>query len=98
MTRRIERPADTPAEVYHYWHERWCAILRENAGAFLDAGLAGVSFTERVPDAPAPPPQPGVPPGHRRGGGEVRPRASEVLVEAAPERRMRLKCGVLRFR
>ena len=52
MSRRIENPADTPAEVYHYWHERWCAILRDSAGAFLDAGLAGVSFTERVPDAP----------------------------------------------
>jgi len=52
VTRRIERPADTPAEAYHYWHERWCALLRDSARAFVDAGLAGLSFTERVPDAP----------------------------------------------
>lgn len=53
MANKIERPADTPAEVYHYWHQRWCEILtRDHRQAFVDAGLAGVSFTERVPDAP----------------------------------------------
>jgi hypothetical protein len=53
MTRRIESPADTPAEVYHYWHKRWCEILsKEHRREILEAGLAGSSFTERVPDAP----------------------------------------------
>ena len=53
MTVRIERPADTPAEAYRYWHKRWCEILtKEQRKAILDAGLAGSSFTERVPDAP----------------------------------------------
>lgn len=53
MTVRIARPADTPAEAYHHWHERWCEILSEHHRQdLLDAGLAGCSFTERVPDAP----------------------------------------------
>jgi hypothetical protein len=53
MKRKIERPADTPAEVYHFWHKRWCEILTENhRQEILNAGLAGTSFTERVPDAP----------------------------------------------
>jgi len=50
---RIARPADTPPEIYEYWHRRWCEILTQNhRQAFVDAGLAGMSFTERVPDAP----------------------------------------------
>lgn len=53
MPRKIENPADTPAEVYHYWHERWCDILaREHHEDIVSAGLTGLSFTERVPDAP----------------------------------------------
>ncbi len=53
MPQRIERPADTPPDVYHFWHRRWCEILSaEHRQAILDAGLAGASFTERVPDAP----------------------------------------------
>jgi hypothetical protein len=53
MGRRIERPADTPAEAYEFWHKRWCEILSEQYRAeFVGAGLAGTSFTERVPDAP----------------------------------------------
>ena len=53
MNRKIERPADTPAEVYHFWHKRWCGILTEHhRQEILGAGLAGLSFTERVPDAP----------------------------------------------
>lgn len=53
MARRIERPADTPVEAYHFWHERWCEILgRDHRDAILAAGLAGASFSERVPDAP----------------------------------------------
>ncbi len=53
MVRKIENPADTPAEVYHYWHKRWCEILTEERRAeIVEAGLPGSSFTERVPDAP----------------------------------------------
>jgi hypothetical protein len=53
MAERIERPADTPAAVYHFWHKRWCEILtKDHRDAILNAGLAGSSFTERVPDAP----------------------------------------------
>ncbi|MCZ2154891.1 MAG: hypothetical protein LC114_13500 [Bryobacterales bacterium] len=53
MAIRIVRPADTPADAYHYWHRRWCEILTERSRAELvAAGLAGASFTERVPDAP----------------------------------------------
>jgi hypothetical protein len=53
MPRRIEHPADTPPEAYHYWHRRWCEILSdEHREAIVAAGLAGASFSERVPDAP----------------------------------------------
>ncbi len=53
VPRRIEHPADTPPDVYHFWHRRWCEILSaEHCEAILEAGLAGASFTERVPDAP----------------------------------------------
>ncbi len=53
MPRRIEKPADTPAEAYHYWHTRWCQILtKEYREEIVKSGLPGLSFTERVPDAP----------------------------------------------
>jgi hypothetical protein len=53
MSRKIERPADTPAEAYHYWHKRWCQILtEEHREEIVKAGLPGLSYTERVPDAP----------------------------------------------
>lgn len=53
MSKTIEAPADTPAEIYHHWHRRWCRILtEEHREEILKAGLAGSSFTERVPDAP----------------------------------------------
>ncbi len=53
MPRRIEKPADTPPEAYHYWHKRWCEILtEEHLEEIVKAGLSGLSFTERVPDAP----------------------------------------------
>jgi hypothetical protein len=53
MAVKIERPADTPVEVYDFWHRRWCEILTaDHREALLDAGLAGSCFTERVPDAP----------------------------------------------
>ncbi len=53
MSRRIENPADTPVEAYHYWHRRWCQILsEEHREEIVKAGLPGLSFAERVPDAP----------------------------------------------
>ncbi|MFN8624875.1 MAG: hypothetical protein U0587_02650 [Candidatus Binatia bacterium] len=53
MRRKVARPADTPADIYDYWHRRWCEILTQHhRQAIVDAGLAGMSFTERVPDAP----------------------------------------------
>jgi hypothetical protein len=53
MKRKIERPADTPAGIYAFWHRRWCEILTQHHRRdFVAAGLAGMSFTERVPDAP----------------------------------------------
>ena len=53
MPTRVERPADTPARAYHYWHERWCQILsEEHRDEIVKAGLPGLSFTERVPDSP----------------------------------------------
>jgi hypothetical protein len=53
MPRLPVNPADTPAEAYHHWHRQWCKILtRDFHQQILEAGLAGKSFTERVPDAP----------------------------------------------
>lgn len=50
---KVEVPADTPAEIYHDWHRRWCRIVNEeHREAILGAGLAGLCFSERVPDAP----------------------------------------------
>jgi hypothetical protein len=53
MTRRIESPAEIPEEVSDFWHQRWCEILsEEHRQAIVEAGLPGMSFTERSPDAP----------------------------------------------
>lgn len=53
MKRKIQRATDMPADAYRFWHERWCAILtKHHRQEIVDAGLAGLSFTERVPDAP----------------------------------------------
>jgi len=53
MARKIENPADTPVEVYDYWHQVWAGYLNEHyRDRFIEAGLAGLTFTERVPDAP----------------------------------------------
>ena len=53
MQRKIENPADTPVEVYQWWHDRWCEYLNENyKEKFAEAGLAGLTCTERSPDAP----------------------------------------------
>ncbi len=53
MRRKIENPADTPVEVYHWWHDRWCEYLNSNyKDKFVETGLAGLTCTERSPDAP----------------------------------------------
>ena len=49
----ILRPADTPVEVYDYWHQRWAEYLNQHCKAcFVQAGIAKMSFTERSPDCP----------------------------------------------
>jgi len=50
---RIVRPADTPAEVYDYWHRRWVEYLNQHyKERFLQAGIVNMSFTEKCPDCP----------------------------------------------
>ena len=51
---RIVRPADTPAEVYDYWHQRWADYLNQHyKERFLQAGIVNMSFTEKCPDCPS---------------------------------------------
>ena len=39
MTRKIENAADTPVEVYDYWHQVWCDYLNDNyKDKFVEAG------------------------------------------------------------
>ena len=53
MRKKIERPADTPPEVYDYWHQRWADYLnRHHKGHFVQAGIVDMSFSERCPDCP----------------------------------------------
>ena len=53
MTTKIENAADTPVEAYDYWHQVWCDYLNDHyKDKFVEAGLPGDTFTERVPDAP----------------------------------------------
>jgi len=50
---RIVRPADTPAEVYDYWHQRWVEYLNQHyKERFVQAGIVNMSFTEKCPDCP----------------------------------------------
>jgi len=50
---KIARPADTPAEVYHYWHQRWVEYLNQHyRERFVQAGIVNMSFTEKCPDCP----------------------------------------------
>jgi hypothetical protein len=49
----IERPADTPVEVYEYWHKRWVDYLNQHyKERFVQAGIVNMSFTEKCPDCP----------------------------------------------
>jgi len=53
MRKKIARPADTPAEVYHYWHQRWAKYLNHHyKERFVQAGIVNMSFTEKCPDCP----------------------------------------------
>lgn len=53
MTKKITNPSNTPVEVYAWWHRRWCDYLnRHYKHKFVEAGLAGLTITERSPDAP----------------------------------------------
>ncbi len=53
MRKRIERPAETPPEVYDYWHQRWAEYLNQHyRDRFVQAGLVNASFTEKCPDCP----------------------------------------------
>ena len=53
MRKRIERPADTPIEVYDYMHKRWAEYLNQHyKERFVQAGVVDVSFTEKCPDCP----------------------------------------------
>jgi len=50
---RIVRPADTPAEVYDYWHQCWADYLNQHyKERFVQAGIVNISFTEKCPDCP----------------------------------------------
>jgi len=50
---RIARPADTPVEVYKYWHQRWVEYLNQHyKERFIQAGIVNMSFTEKCPDCP----------------------------------------------
>ena len=50
---KIVRPADTPAEVCDYWHQRWVEYLNQHyKERFVQAGLVNMSFTEKCPDCP----------------------------------------------
>lgn len=50
---KIVRPANTPVEVYDYWHQRWVQYLNEHyRERFVQAGVVNISFTERCPDCP----------------------------------------------
>jgi len=53
MRMRIARPADTPPEVYDYWHQRWAEYLNKHyKERFVQAGIVNMSFTEKCPDCP----------------------------------------------
>ena len=53
MRMRIARPADTPPEVYDYWHQRWAEYLNKYyKERFVQAGIVNMSFTEKCPDCP----------------------------------------------
>jgi hypothetical protein len=50
---KIIKPADTPAEVHHYWHQRWAEYLNQHyKERFVQAGIVNMSFTEKCPDCP----------------------------------------------
>lgn len=51
---KIANAADTPLEVFEYWHKRWAEYLNKKyKDRFLQSGVAGHSFTEKTPDSPS---------------------------------------------
>jgi len=49
----VVRPADSPAEVCDYWHQRWVEYLNQHyKKRFVQAGIVNMSFTEKCPDCP----------------------------------------------
>lgn len=52
MRKRISDPAEIPPGVLIYMSYRWAANLKPVSHKFVEAGLAGKSFTERAPDIP----------------------------------------------
>ncbi len=52
--KKIVEPADTPLEVFEYWHELWAEYLNKHyKDHFFQSGVAGHSFTEKTPDSPS---------------------------------------------
>ncbi len=51
--KKYESPVDVPKEIDDYWHARWAEYMNEHhKEKFLEAGLAGYTFTEKAPDTP----------------------------------------------
>jgi len=52
MRKQIKRPADIPPEVLRYILKRWAERMEPMKERFVEAGLAGKTFTEKAPDLP----------------------------------------------
>ena len=50
--KKISDPVAIPRDVLIYMSQRWAANLTPVRRKFVEAGLAGKSFTERAPDIP----------------------------------------------
>lgn len=52
--KKIVDPADTPLEVFEFWHKQWAEYLNKKyKDRFLQSGVAGHSFSEKTPDSPS---------------------------------------------
>jgi hypothetical protein len=52
IKKQIKRPADIPPKVLRYILEHWAEGMKLMKDRFVEAGLAGKSFTEKAPDLP----------------------------------------------
>jgi len=52
LKKKISDPADIPTDVLIYMSYQWAANLKPVSYKFVEAGLAGKSFTERAPNIP----------------------------------------------